>query len=206
MAAGAAGTLFHASYRFNCNKRSTSTKLHFAGVDLATAKTRAVAIADYLKPIMPVDCEIVSCILSNDNSKKDGKLIRGAAGSGTYVSPGVGPPPTNVNRDMDAIQLRLESDEGIIPLKIAPVPDEIIAGDEFTVAITDVDPVPIVAPAAAGSGADFAANFNLLMKAITFYSHHVKSGHAPGGAYDYFPFTACFALKPSGKRGARLIA
>jgi len=206
MAAGLPGTLFHASYRFNCNKRSTSTKIHFAGLDLATARLRAVLIADYFKPIMPVDCNIVSCILSNDNSRKDGKLIRGAAGPGEFVSPGVAPPPTQVNRDMDAIQLRLESDDGNVSLKIAPIPDEIFEGDDFASAIGDVDPVGIVAPAAAGSGANFYANFELLMEAISFYSHHVKSGHAPGGAYTYFPYTACFALKPSGKRGARLIA
>lgn len=206
MAAGLPGTLFHASYRFNCNNKSTSTKLHFAGVDLVTAKTRALAIAPYFKAIMPADCSIVSCILSNDNSKKDGKMVRGAAGPGTYVSPGVAPPPTKVNRDMDAILLRLESDEGVIPLKISPIPDEVIEGNDFGDAIGDVDPAPVVAPAAAGSGADWYVNFNILMRAICYYSQHVKAGHAPGGAYDYFAYTACFALKPSGKRGARLIA
>lgn len=206
MAAGVGGTLWQCSYKFNANKKSTSFKLFFASMALADAKIRAIAIADYMKVVMPADCEIRSAVLSNNNTKRDGKLVKAAAGAGTFVSPGVAPPPTAVNRDMDAVLFRLESDDGTVTPKFAPIPDEVVSGDEFVSPIVDVDPAPGVAPAAAGSGADWYANLTLLMKAIVFYSHHVKSGHAPGGDYTYYPWTACFVTRPGGKKGARYIA
>ena len=206
MSAGVAGSLFQCSYKFNANVKSTSLKLYFAGTDLLTAKTKAVAISAYMKAIMPVDCHIVGCVLSNNNTKKDGKLVKAAVGPGSYVLPGTTPPPSGVNRDMDAVLMRFESDDGIVPLKFAPIPDNVVAGNILAAAVADCDPMPTVAPASAGTGADWYANFTLLMKAIGFYSHHVKSGHAPGGAYTYYPWTAAFVTGVSGKKGARLIA
>jgi len=204
MAAGAGGTLWRVNYKINANYRGFNQKFHFAGVDLPTAISRANLIGAYLRAIMPTDAEIFFATVSNDNTLRDGKYCPNAIGNGTYVPSGPNPPSTHPDLDRVCVQIRMESDGGVVPIKICPIPDEFVTASEVTELITAVTSKPNAAPAAAGSGANWAANFNLLMQAITYYSHHVKSGHAPGGAYTYFDWSAAFYVRVSTKKGAHI--
>jgi hypothetical protein len=204
MATGVGGTLFHANYKINTDFRGYNLKFHIANSNQTAAKVVGNLIASYLKVIMPTDAEIMFATVSNDNHKRDSAFLRDSIGAGTYIDGGVDPPPSVYDFPSVAVKLRLEHDDGSsVTRKINPIPDAIVTDERFLEAIADVVAMPGTI-AAAGTGADWYANFNLLMQVIVKWTQHVQAGHSPGGDYTYFPWNAAYVLSTTVKKGGRV--
>lgn len=206
--AGDPGTLWEFVTKINADTRSFNLKLHLVGTDpVGVLLPKCVALAGYLKKILPTDCEIFYATLNNNNSTRDSRFVRAAQGRGQYVLPGVDPPDSVFDFQRTHLLLRLENVEGqSMPLKVGPIPDNVLTDDQTVAAITDVVGTPAGPLGAIGSGADWYANFNLLMQAIVFHCKYVKTGHPPGGPFQYAAFSNAFVLRPSAKRGGRIFA
>ncbi|MBV9075165.1 MAG: hypothetical protein JOZ10_16185 [Acidobacteria bacterium] len=205
--AGAAGTLFHANYKINTPEKGFNMKFHIQGADYATVMPKAVSLSEYIRNVMPADASIFYATVTNDDNRRDSRFLRGALGPG-LVAAVVGPPavPSVYDMPQTAMLVRLENTEGdAVTRKINPIPDSVISDALAGGAITDVTGTP-GSVAAAGSGGDWYANFNLLMKAICYYTVFVKSGHAPGGAFQYAPWLNAYYLRPGIKKGGRVFS
>lgn len=206
MATGSAGSLYHINFKINSARKGYNLKFHVANSNEAGAKTVAEDIAGRLKKLMPSDAEIFFCTISNDNTKRDSRFIRGALGAGGHVLPGVSPPPSTYDFPSTAILIRLEhEDGGSVTRKINPIPDDVLESEALLDSISDVVGIPATI-GAVGSGANWYENFNLLMKSIVKFTHHVKSGHAPGGEYTYFNWANAYVLRAGVKKGGRVFA
>lgn len=89
-------------------------------------------------------------------------------------------------------------------MKIAPLPDGVVTASALTTVTAGVVAPVVGAIGAPGSGADWFAELTLLLKYLVVKTHHVKSGHAPGGAFEYFAWAAMFPRKIKKKKGSRV--
>lgn len=200
---GSAGTLWHANYKINTSRRGFQWKNSIAGVDEAAAVAAAEDIATRMKKLLPGDAEIVFATLSNDNSVRDATFLDTALGVGEYES-AAGPPPVpgQVDQDQTAIQLRLENiDRQSVQRYYNPIPDNILAGDALAGSVTNVLTMPGVIDAA--GAATWYLEFGNFMKTLVKLTHYVKSGHAPGGVYQYAAWRKCFVIRTTKKKGGR---
>lgn len=202
---GAAGTLWHSNFKINTATRGYNLKFHHVGVDFAPIKLLAIDIAARLKKLMPTDAEIVYATLNNDNTKKDGRFIRGALGPGEYA---VGGPPAVAqlyDTSWTCLEVRMENGEGdAVVRKIGPIPDAVLSSEELVAAVTDFEAPGVGALPAAGAGADWYAEFTNFMRCLGEKTHHVRSNHAPGAAFTYFPWAACYYVRVGRKKGGRV--
>lgn len=202
---GLAGTLFRLNMKVNCQDRGFQTKLNLVGANYAAVITPALLIAAAYRKTLPSDAEIYYATISMDNTKRDSKYLPGALGQGGFVGAGVDPDPTLANAAWDAIKVRLENEDGgQMTVKIGPVPDAVIDGGGIT------DPIDAVTSTFAGAdptladGTVYKTAFTNLLKLITKYCFHVRSGHAPGGVFTYWALTAAYPLGVAKKKGGRV--
>lgn len=199
---GVAGTLFSLNLDINYPRGSTSLKLHLVGADYPAVITPAVKIATALRRIMPMDSEIFFASVNNDNSKRDSKFVPGCLGDGLFV--GLGEEPTVCNQGYDAVLVRTEnSDGGNVPLKIGPVPDEVLASGEFTLPLTAQAVTFAGADPNTAAATDYALQLLELLQLITKYCYHIRTGHAPGGVFTGFAITAAYPLRAAKKKGRK---
>lgn len=201
---GSAGTLWDYHVQINTDRKGFELVFHMVGADLTTIKPNAIDIAGRLKDLMPTDAEIFFSRLSNNDSTRDSRFIREALGAGTHVGPGVDPPATLYDMPQAQLLVRLEDTEGqSVSRKIGPIPDYVVTDERVTTAISDVVGMPATI-GAVGSGADWFANFNLLLKAIVKYTVHVKAGHSPGGTFKWAAWQNAYVLRTAIKKGGRV--
>lgn len=204
---GAAGNLWDFHLQINSARKGFNLRWAFVGADLTGIMTPATRIAGRLLNLMPTDAEIFFARLSNNNSAKDSRFVRAAVGPGGHIGPGVDPPATVYDMPQAHVLVRFEDTEGAeVSRKIGPIPDYVVEDEELMATITDVVGTPVGALGAVGSGADWYANFNLLMKDIVQNTVHVKSGHAPGGAFSYAPWQNAYVMRTCIKKGGRIFA
>jgi len=204
MPQGNAGGQFNCQYKINANYHGFNFKAGFANIDVATAVQRATTLASYLKALMPTDSEIFYASVSSNNTKRDGKYVPSALGAGSYGGGGGPPAPTHPDFDRACVEIRLESDDGFVIRKVCPIPDEVVTQSELVQAVAPVLVKPAVPPLAPDTGVTWYDKFNLLMQALVYYTHHIKSGAAPGGPFTYFDWTAAYVTKVGTKKGARI--
>ena len=202
----ATGTiLWHGNFKINTEKRGLNFKFHMAEKTEAEARTGAEAIAARYKHLLPLDASIFFATLQKDDTKKDSRFLDGAVGDGSHVEPEPAEPPSVYDFPTTSILVRFEHADGAsVTRKIGPVPDYVVADGSIVSSISNVTTFPVAAPAAFVAGDSYAVTFNALMKELLFYTHYVKSGHAPGGEYTYFPWTKAFVLRVGQKKGGRV--
>lgn len=199
------GILWHLNLKVNTPKRGLNMKFHMAEVTEATARTQAIALCARLKHLLPTDAEIFFATISKDDHKKDSRFVPEALGAGSHIVAGVSPPPSVYDFPTTSLMVRMEHADGSsVTRKIGPLPDDIVDDGEIILAVSNVTTVPVAAPAAWAGGDLWAATFNNFMKELMLFTHHVQSGHAPGGPYTYFAWTSMFALRIGQKKGGRV--
>jgi hypothetical protein len=204
---GVAGTLWDFNIKINSARKGFNCKFHFVAADYATVVPKAVDIAGRLLNVLPTDAEIFFATISNNNTRKDSRFIRAALGPGAHVLGGSSPPASTYDMPQAQLLVRFEDSEGgQVPRKLGPVPDAYVSSEELTSAINDVVGVPTLPLAAIGSGADYFANFNLLMKSIVVHTAHVLTGHAPGGDFQWAPWLNAYVMRTCIKKGGRIFA
>lgn len=196
--------LWHGLLKINTDDRGFNFKFHIAEATEANAIIAANDIAGRFKGLIPMDAEIFYGVLSKDNTFKDGLFLPSALGAGTYAGADV-EVPTVYDNARTCVEIRMETTENQpVVRKFAPVPDDVIAGGLVTTGVAPVTGVQVAAPGAAAGGNHWLADFNLFMKSLMFYTHHVKSGHAPGGAYTYHQWKNSYVTRVGVKRGGRV--
>ncbi|TAL03832.1 MAG: hypothetical protein EPO07_05735 [Verrucomicrobia bacterium] len=202
---GSAGNLWDFHLQLNSDRRGFNEMFHFVGADLSAITPKAVDIAGQMKNILPTDAEIFFARLSNNNTAKDSRFVRAATGAGTHVGPGSSPPPTLYDMPQAHLLVRFEDTEGgEVSRKLGPIPDYVVTDERLTTAITDVVGMPALPLGAIGSGTDWFANFNLYMQMLVAYTWHVKSGHAPGGTFQYAAWQNAYVIRTCIKKGGRV--
>lgn len=200
---GVAGTLFSLNFDINYPRGSTSLKLHLVGADYAAVVPAAEKIATALRRCMPMDSEIFFASVNKDDSKRDSKFVPGCLGDGLFVGLDA-LVPTVCNQGYDAILVRTEnSDGGNVPLKIGPVPDEVIVSGEIAVAMTAVTTTFVGVDPTTSAATDYALQFVELLKLISKYCYHIRTGHAPGGVFTGFAITALYPMRAAKKKGRK---
>lgn len=206
--AGAAGTLFHAVFNINCANKGFNLKFHLVGADYAAVTPSALTLADCLLPVLPDSAQIFYARVSNDNTRRDSRFLPGALGNGTSQE-GAGPPivPDVCNRPEDSMLVRFENTEGdSVSRHFTSVPDRVIAdAAQAGGAVANVVGMPAAVPAV-GALTAWNTNFNRLMQAIVKLTVFVKSGHAPGGAFQYALWENAYLLRTGAKKGGRVFA
>ncbi len=203
---GAAGNLFKATFLINGPSKGFTDSYHLLGADYTVAVPKAIALAGFLRAILPGDCEIFYARVSRDDSARDGQYVPDAIGGGQYIT-ALGPPAVKgvVNTDYDHALMRFENTEGgWISPKIGPLPDDVVNGGLLgAFKPANVIGTPGAAPAAVADFTAFATNFNKLMQAIAFYTIYVRSGHVSGGPFQYAPWLNAYCLRTAEKKGGR---
>jgi len=204
---GTAGRLWSANFKINSNERGFNMKFYFAELDEATVKSNANDLAARIKALMPVDSEIFYATINNDNGVRDSRFLKDALGAGVYVTPGGGsPPPTKYDFSRTAFLFRMEhAMGGSVTRKFSCIPDEVVAGGVLTSALPFVATLPVGSVPAAGA-ADWVTEMLNFMKAIGNTTVALKSGHVPGGVYQYAAWTGAYGLRIGDKKGGRLFS
>lgn len=182
------------------------TTLWFPNKNQVDAEAAAVDISARMKCLMPSTTEIFSASIHRQNGKRDGFFMPNLLGPGTYVTPGVDPPPSTYNRFDDAILVRMEDAEGVwVSVPIGPVPDNIIQNQEIPIAIAGVG-AQIAPPAAiVNNPVVYNVEFTKLMAALVFYCGHVVAKtNINGGAYDFTTFVRANVKRVTKKKGGRV--
>lgn len=201
---GAAGTLWKANYKINAGNRGFQFKVQMAGIAEDAAVTAAEDIAARMLLLFPIDAEIVFATLANDNTARDATFLRNATGVGAYIT-AAGPPiiPAKFDQSQTALQIRLENpDRQSVQRIFNPIPDTVLTDDLLGGSVVDVTALPVTVPAPA-AGATWYEEFTNFMKALVKNTHYVKSGHAPGGVYQYSVWRKAFMIRACKKKGGR---
>jgi hypothetical protein len=197
--------LWHLNLKINHGRRGLNCKFHVAGGTETEVRTKAIEIATRYKWIMPTSSEIVFATISKDNTKKDSRLVPGCLGPG--LSPEAVEVPADSVPDLPTTSLliRMEhEDGGSVTRKIGPVIDVFVADAEAVAAIADVTSMPLVLPPASAAADAYALRVNKLMQVLVMNTNHVVSGHAPGGEYTTFLWTAAYFIRVGQKKGGRV--
>ncbi len=200
------GTLWHGNFKILTDEHRFNFKFHIAETDETTAMAVCVDLAARYKKLMPEGGSISYATLTRDNSKKDSRYVKDAIGPGEYVT-AAGPPAVPAQYDYSKVCLlvRFEhEDGGSVSRKVNPIPDTKITDGGLIAAISAVVGLPATVPAV--GAADWETEFTNFMKAFVKGTHHVVSGHAPGGPYTYFPWKNAYVLRVGDKKGGRLIS
>lgn len=201
------GLLWHMNYKINTPVRGFNFKLHVPNLDEAAVLTISARIGQRLLYLMPSVCEIFYATITKDDTDQDSRRVPGALGGGLYGQTGSSPAATKPDNSRSAILCRFEhSAGGGVNMKFAPIPDTVVTDDSLTTIPTSVVGTPVGAIGAPGTGADFFAEFNLLMKDITQNCKAIKSGHPPGGAFKYANFVNAYYTRLSVKKGGRIFS
>ena len=197
--------VWHANFKINTDEGGYMFGFHQVGADEALVRTRFDDVASRLKKLMPKSADIFYASFSKLTAERDGRYLHLAKGPGEYVEV-VGPPEVSDYDFPDTcINIRLETATGKIAThKFCPVPDEIVTGGMVTASITPVIGMPAGAIGAPGSGADWFAEFTLLMEALTKYAVHIPSAWVPGGEDQSTVYANCFATRVGSKKGGRV--
>lgn len=203
---GLAGSLFHVNFKINTEQRGYNLKFHLVGSNYDAVSPMALRLANQLRGVLPTDATIFYATVTNDNTTRDSIFLRGALGDGLFGQTGGPPLPAKpFDNSRSAILLRLEGNNGqSVPIKINPVPDEVMTDGTIVTAIDDVVGMPVAFPAVASPTDTFKVAFNKLMQEIVFSTRYVKSGHPPGGAFQYDNWKNAYVLRQSVKRGGRV--
>jgi len=198
--------LWHLNFKINAIGRGFNTKFHIADKAEADALTAANDIATRLKILLPTDAEIFYATISRDNTKKDSRFLASALGQGTFLLD-----PEDEGSSYDnagtAILVRFEhTSGGSVTRKFCPIPDGVVTGGQPTSPITAITTAPVAAPAASSGADTWFVNFNKFMGAVCFYTHHLVSGHQPGGGYEYFGLNRAYVLRTGKKKGGPVLA
>lgn len=199
------GILWHLNVKINTPQRGFQMKWHMAEVAESVARSNAIALCNRFKHLMPTDAEIFFATIAKDDNPRDSRFVPEALGAGSHITPGSTPPPSVYDYPTTSLLVRAEHAAGSsVTRKLGPLPDDIVTDGEVIAAITNVTTMPVAAPAAWASGDLWATTMNNFLKEIMLFTQHVKSGHAPGGPYTYFPWTAMFPLRVGEKKGGRV--
>lgn len=198
------GTLWHAIYKINAGDNSFHWKSHMAEITEADARIRCTAIGGYLRNLMPTSCEITFASVNKDNHEPDSRYVSGGVGVGLYGTAAIPPVETEPDADLTCLKLRFESSSGqVVPRKLAPLPDGVVEGNRLTTAVAGIT-IPVGgAIGAPGAGADWFAELSNFLKYLGTNTHHVRTGHAPGGPYTYYTWAAIIPWRIGKKRGGR---
>lgn len=202
---GLVGSLWHANFKVNCFNRGYQSKFAIVTADPEIAKASAISIATAFKRILPVAAEIFYATISNYNTKRDSRFLRGALGSGRFIT-AVGPPvvESSFDNSWSGIKLRLEnSDGGAVTRIINPVPDAVMTDEDIVPTLTDVTATFAGADPADGDLTNYGDQFLSFAKVITKHSVHVMTGAVPGGAFQYWPIVGAYPVGVSKKKGSR---
>lgn len=199
--------LFTMRTKVNTPDGGLNWNLKFANMTIAQALVAANKIMAYYINLLPSTCEIVHCTLSQSNTTKDSKIVRGALGQGLYLQSGMSPAATTYNRFDDVIKVRFECvDGGGVTEKIGPVPDTIIGNGEVILPIADVTDMTVADPIAPVQPLTYATGFAAMMLLIgKNCSRVVAKNNIPGGTYNYFAFSAAYAIGTGKKKGGRVL-
>lgn len=200
---GAAGSLWHGNLKINAGRKGYQFKFHMAGVSEEAAFTAAIDIAQRVRKLMPIGGEIVFATLSNDNSARDAGFLAEALGVGEYLESESPDVPAEFDTSFAALHVRMETpDRQSVQRIFNPIPDVIMTAGELEGSIVDVTSMPSSVPAV-GAGTTWYEEFSNFMKAMVKQTHYVKTGHAPGGAYQYSAWRKAFFIRATKKKGGR---
>ena len=172
----------------------------------ANAKAKAILISKHYRAVMPSTCEIYRATISKSNSTKDSRIVKDAIGDGMYLQSGVGPAATVYNKFDACVKVRFEDEDGSgVTFEIGPVPDTIIQGGEFPLAITSVDDMTAADPADPVQDVVYAAAFRNLMLLVGKYCGRIEAKtNVPGGTYKYSKFKTAHVIGVGRKKGGRV--
>lgn len=197
--------LWHFNLKINHGRRGLNFKSHIAGGTEAEVKVKAIELATRYKWIMPTTAEIVFANISMDNTKKDSRLVPGALGFG--LSPEAAEDPADSAPDLPTTSLliRMEhADGGSVTRKIGPIIDVFVEDALEADDIADVTAMPGALPAVSAAADAYKVRVNKLMQVLMLNTNHVVSGHAPGGEYQTFLWTAAYFMRVGQKKGGRI--
>lgn len=199
--------LWHGNVKINTDTMGFNWKFHVAEKPEADAITSLGALTSLMKKMMPVNSEITYATVAKDNHAKDSRFSRAAIGVGAYGLDLTTPAGEDYNRPDDCLLIRFEHAGGSsVTRKLGPVPDSIIEGGAIAGTFpTDVTAAVVAAPAAWVTGDTYPVMVNKFMKAFMYYTHHLVSGHSPGGPYVYYGWTAAYVLRVGRKKGGRVL-
>ncbi len=207
LSVGDPGTLFHLNLKVNTDQRGFNFKFHLKGTDYDAVMPGCVAVAKALRSVMPTDADIFYAAVSMDNTARESKFIRDALGVGTYGQITVDPPAELFDNSRSSLLVRFEIADGLwVSRKINPLPDEVITDGTLVDDIDDVVAPVTVAPGAPVASNSYPVAFKLFMSTVMFYTRFVKSGHAPGGEYQFQTWSAAYVLRQSVKKGGRVFS
>lgn len=211
---GAAGSLWHLFIKINTDFGSLNFKLHLLGANLAAVRAKAARLCTRYRWLLPTSAELVHAHLSKDDSDQDSRQLPEGCGPGLYGSNATpSAVVTKFNRYTDCILVRFEdSTGGGVTRKIGPVPDSVITAQEIVPTITSVtgDAVPAVPGDDPGiayaADTSWATEFTNFIQDVAASCINVRSGHPPGGAFQYADlWNALVSNQVGGKKGARVM-
>lgn len=195
--------LWHLHFKINTDERSFQCGFHVAQSTQANAKAVGLKLATFIKALLTTDCEIFYASMSRDDHARDSRYLQAGIGIGTFEAAATPPGLVNYSRDCQLFKLE-DADGNAVTMKFAPMPDSQVVGGKFKVVPTAVVGTPVALPADPAPGDAYELIANGFYKAITFGTHHVKVGHAPGGVYSYQTWLNCYPLRIGSKKGGRV--
>jgi len=211
--AGAAGTLYHVYMKFNSDFGSVTGKLHILAADRATARSKATILAMRWRWIIPSNVDLVHCHISKDDSEQDSQQLPGVVGPGLFGSNKVGGAEiTKYNRYTDHLCVTCEDETGgSVTRKFGPLPDEVVASQVLKFPVTAISGVAPPAEPATAAGIVYVADVSWYTEMQNFLQSvaancvNVKSGHPPGGAFQYAAIWSMLPGVVGGKKGGRVL-
>lgn len=201
------GDLWHLNYKINTDFRGFNFKLHLRGANEAAARAIAIRLGNRMLNVLPSSAEIIMATLNKDDTDKDSRIIPDIIGPGLVMTAGTPPTAGQFDNSRSCLNFRLEHAAGSgITRKWCPLPDIVITGQRLVTAIAGMQAIASAPATAPGAGADWYAEMKNLIQDIAFSTQAVKSGHAPGGPFQYAPYVNAYVMGVSVKKGARIFS